>query len=104
MYPSATYAAVRARRLRSIHRRATRELSEAFAAGKLSLNRTEILSQLSPARQRRILAREQLKEDAQWLAARAIALFLQTQDAPIQLSEVTSRIIETIRYTPDRFN
>jgi hypothetical protein len=96
MYPSATYRAVKARRLRSIQRRATRELSEAFAAGRLSLNKAEVLSQLSPARQRRILAQEQQKEESQRLAALAISSILAQESRP-DLVQVAQTIAETIR-------
>jgi hypothetical protein len=101
MFPSATYAAVKARRLRSIERRATRELSEADADGRLSLNKAEILSQLSPARQRRILAQEQRKEDAKRLAAETLRDLL-AHAKRIDLKEVADTICCTVSHAPKR--
>jgi hypothetical protein len=97
MFASATYAATKQRRLRAIARRATPELSEAFSQGELSLRRTELLSKLSPARQRQILAKEQRKEDAQRLAAQALHDFLAQEKGRIDLKQVARRIVETIR-------
>jgi hypothetical protein len=97
MYRSATYAAVKQRRLRSIERRATRELSEAFAGGALSLRKAEMLSRLSPARQRRILRQEQLQEQGERLAAQALHDFLAQEKGRIDLKQVARRIVETIR-------
>ena len=97
MFASATYQAVKARRLRSIRRRATRELSEALASGQLSLRRAEIVSRLSPARQRRILAKEQLQEQGERLAAQALHDFLAQEKGRIDLKQVARRIVETIR-------
>jgi hypothetical protein len=97
MFPSATYQAVKARRLRSIRRRATRELTVALAGGELSLRKAEILSQLSPARQRRILRQEQLQEQGKRLAARALHDFQAQEKGRIDLKQVARQIVETIR-------
>ena len=103
MYRSATYAAVKQRRLRSIERRATPELSEAFAAGQLSLRRTEILSQLSPERQRRILRQEHLQEQGERLAAQVLRDFL-AQAKQIDLKEVADAIRCTVSQAPKRLS
>ena len=97
MFPSATYAAVKARRLRSIERRATPELSAALAVGEISLNKAEMLSCLGARQQRRILNQEQRKEDAQRLAAQALHDFLAQEKGRIDLKQVARRIVETIR-------
>jgi hypothetical protein len=95
MYPSATYQAVRTRRLRSIERRATSQLREAFAAGELSMNRAEILSKLSPTRQRQILAHEQFEKNAQRVAA-AVLHDLLSRGQRIDLSAIADAIRSSV--------
>jgi hypothetical protein len=96
MFPSATYQAVRTRRLRGIRRRATPELSEALDTGKISFMRAETLSRLGARQQRRILAQEQRKEDAQRLAAEALHSILAQEKGRIDLRQLADAIRLTV--------
>jgi hypothetical protein len=81
--------------LRGIRRRATPELSEALETAKISFMRAETLSRLGAQQQRRILAREQLKEDAQRLAAEVLHDFL-AQRQRIDLMQIADAIRLTV--------
>jgi hypothetical protein len=99
MFPSATYAAVRQRRLRSIQLRGTPELIAALDTGKISFMRAETISRLGARQQRRILEREQFKENAQRLAAEALRDLL-AQAKRIDLKEVAEAIRCTVSQAP----
>ena len=72
VFASQSYAEARARRLRRIAKRASAELKEAYREGRLSLRQYDLLSKLSPHRQRKAIELERNKERAQTLAAAAI--------------------------------
>jgi hypothetical protein len=70
---------------------------EALSSGEISTRKAEMLSKLSSARQRRIMARERQKEDGQRVAALVIGSVLGEEKGRIDLGQVTARIVETIR-------
>jgi hypothetical protein len=102
LFPSQAYAASKARRLRRIGSRATPELSEAFAAGKVTLRRYDILSRLTGTKQRAIIAKQEQETEHTRLAAETInALSDDAKSAgtPVRLAEVAAAIYETVQGT-----
>ena len=99
LYASDSYAIDKARRLRRIKRRAVSELQQAFESGELSLRKFDILSRLSPRKQRRIIASEKASNAAALIAAKAIDEFLDDigTETPIQLPEVAAAISSAVR-------
>jgi len=98
-FPSDSYAADKARRLRRINRRAVPELQKAFESGELSLRKFDVLSRLSPRKQRRIIASEKATGAAALLAARTIDQFLDGIGAgtKILLPEVAGAISNAVQ-------
>jgi hypothetical protein len=98
-YVSDSYTIDKARRLRRIKRRAVPELQKAFENGELSLRKFDILSRLSPRKQRRIIASEKATSAAALLAAKAINQFLDGIGAgtKIMLPEVIAAISSGLR-------
>jgi hypothetical protein len=97
LYASQGYVEARARRLRRISKRATAELKEAYDEGRLSLRAYDRLSKLSSLRQRQAVALERNKEQAQNQAAAAIRAVLAHKEQRIDLMQIASAIIVSIR-------
>jgi hypothetical protein len=97
-FPSQEYAASKARRLRRIGARATPELSEAFAAGKITLRQYDLVSRLAPKQQRVKIDLLNRKIRGAKIAAEAIERLLGTNRAAgqVQLSEVARTIREAV--------
>ena len=92
-YLSQQYAASKARRLRRIGARATPELSQAFAAGKVTLRQYDLVSRLVPKQQRERIAAINREIEGAEIAARAIDEMLDhSKDGPVRLSEVARSI------------
>jgi len=95
LYPSQLYAAHKARRLRRIRRRATPELTEAFAAGAISLRSYDNLSRRGAGEQRARIARLTSEIESAPIAAETIEGILdctKAADAPVHLTEITAAI------------
>jgi hypothetical protein len=75
-FASQAYAEARKLRLRRIERTATPELKEACEEGRYSLRQYDLLSKLSPVRQKKALRLDFHKEQAQNLAAATIRAVL----------------------------
>ena len=97
LFVSQSYDEARARRLRQIRARAIPELNEAFATGKLTLRRYDILSRLTGRKQRKAVRLERNRERAQNLAAVAIRSVLACDPQQIDLGLIASRISDSIR-------
>jgi hypothetical protein len=85
--------------LRRIGVRATAELSEAFAAGKLTLRRYDILSRHAATKRRAIIAKQEQEAEHARLAAKAINGLLDGAkyvSAPVRLAEVAAAICEAV--------
>lgn len=95
LFPSQAYAAHKARRLQRIRRRATPELTQAFAVGDISLRQYDILSLRGAREQRARMARQQRERKSARLAAETICAILdrtKAADAPVHLAEITAAI------------
>jgi len=96
-FASHSHAEARARRLRRIERRATTELKAAYEEGRLSLRQYDLLSKLSPVRQRKAIHCDRNKEQAQTQAALTIRAVLAHQPQRIDLGLIARKIIASIR-------
>jgi hypothetical protein len=99
-FPSQEYAASKARRLRRIDARATPELSQTFAAGRLTLRRYDILSRLPSTKQRAIIAQQEQETARARLAAETINAVLddtKSSDIPVRLAEIAAGIYEAVQ-------
>jgi hypothetical protein len=97
LYASSSYAETKERRLRRAGRYAVRELTDAFNAGNLSLRQYELMSRLSPARQKKTLQLDRHRKEGQQLAARVIHLLLARTRERIDLTAIETEIIASIR-------
>ena len=98
--PSQAYAAHKARRLRRIRRRATPELTEAFAAGDISLRQYDILSRRGVREQRARIARQHREIESARMAAEVIEGKLADSKGthtPVRLSEISAAIHEAVQ-------
>jgi hypothetical protein len=98
LYASASYSLTKERRLRRIGRSAILELTETFNAGGLSLRQYDLLSRLSPTRQRKALQAGRHRKEGQELAARVIHSLLAKKERAIDLASLEAKIIESIRF------
>jgi hypothetical protein len=97
LFPSQEYAASKTRRLRRIALRATPELSEAFAAGKITLRQYDLGSRLSPKQQRtRIAALNREIEGAQ-IATKVIDKMLDGTPGSVRLTEVARAVCQAVQ-------
>jgi len=105
MYPSETYQAVKARKLRWLRKHATVELILAYETDQLSFRETFKLAHLPARQQRASLARQQQEVEAAQIAARTIEQIL-AAGVPIRLGEIADAIRVSIpgsrRMTPGR--
>jgi len=98
-FPSDSYAAERARRLRRIARRSSTELTKAFESGQLSLRQYDLLSRRSTRQQKRILAAERSRSVTALVAAQTINQFLDSLEArtPISLRELAGAVRNAVQ-------
>jgi hypothetical protein len=97
VFASQSYEAARKRRLRRIAKRATAELTQAYEEGRLSLRAYDLVSRRSPSQQRKTVMSDRVQEQAQNLAAAAIRRVLTHKEQPIDLMQIASAIIASIR-------
>ena len=100
LFSSQLYAAHKARRLARIRRRATPELTQAFAAGDISLRQYDILSRRGAREQRERIARQQRERKSARIAAEVIAGKLADSKGthtPVRLSEISAAIHEAVQ-------
>jgi hypothetical protein len=98
-FPSQEYAASKSRRLKRIAARTTVELSEAFAAGKVTLRQYDLISRLAPKQQKeRIAVLNREIEGAQIAASTIEEILDRSKGAPdsVRLSEVARVIREAV--------
>ena len=99
-FPSQEYAASKVRRLKRIRARAIPELSEAFAAGKLTLRQFDLISRLRPEEQRSKMAHLHERIESARIAAETIDEILnRTKGTPgsVRLSEISAAICEAVQ-------
>jgi hypothetical protein len=97
VFPSQEYAASKVRRLRRIAARAIPELSEAFAAGKVTLRQYDLISQLPATQQRaRVAALDREIEEAR-IAAKVINEMLDGKKDLPRLSDISAAIMQAVQ-------
>jgi hypothetical protein len=96
MFPSATYEAVKRRRLAGITARASPELLAALTSGRISIRQADMLSRQPARKQRQALWQEQQKHKSQLAAAQVIRPVLATEGRP-ELRQISKSIIEALQ-------
>jgi hypothetical protein len=95
-YPSQDYVAHKRRRLQRIKARATPELTDVFAGGKITLRQFDLASRLTPGEQRSKIARLNQAIENSRIAAKTIDELLNGSGGLVQLCEVARTIRETV--------
>jgi hypothetical protein len=97
-FPSQEYAASKARRLRRIGTRATPDLSQAFAAGKITLRQYDLASRLPLKQQRARIAILNREIEGAKIAAEVIDEILDgTKGDHVRLAEISLAIREAVQ-------
>jgi hypothetical protein len=97
-FPSQEYAASKARRLRRIAARATSDLSQAFAAGKVTLRQYDLVSRLAPKQQRARIAVLNREIEGAKIAAEVIDEILDGKKGDhVRLAEISLAIREAVQ-------